>query len=72
MADDDDINLEDGGASAAPSKKGGLGGLFSGLLKWIIIGLAAIIVIVVVVIVTVKITSKNSTQITAIPASEEH
>lgn len=74
MADDEEINLEDGGgdSGAAPAKKGKLGGVLPGLLKWIIIALAAIIVIVVVVIVTVKITSKNSTQATAIPSSEEY
>ena len=72
MADDDEINLDEGGAGSAPEKKRGIGGLLSGLLKWIIIGLAAIIVIVVVVVVTVKITSKNSTQVTAIPTSEEY
>ena len=72
MADDDEINLDDGGSSAAPEKKGGLGGLLPGLLKWIIIALAAIIVIVVVVIVTVKIINKNTTQVTAIPTSEEY
>lgn len=71
MADDDEINLDDGGSST-PEKKGGLGGLLPGLLKWVIIALAAIIVIVVVVVVTVKITSKNSTQVTAIPTSEEY
>ena len=53
MADDDEINLDEGGAGSAPEKKRGIGGLLSGLLKWIIIGLAAIIVIVVVVVVTV-------------------
>ena len=72
MADDDEINLDEGGAGTAPEKKRGIGGLLSGLLKWIIIGLAAIIVIVVVVVVTVKITSKNSTQVTAIPTSDEY
>ena len=72
MADDDDMGLDEGGAGTAPEKKRGIGGLLSGLLKWIIIGLAAIIVIVVVVVVTVKITSKNSTQVTAIPTSEEY
>ena len=60
MADEEDLNLDDGGAAAAPAKKKGLGNLFSGLLKWIIIGVAAVIVIVVVVFVTVKIVSKNS------------
>ena len=62
MADEEDLNLDDGGAAAAPAKKKGLGNLFSGLLKWIIIGVAAVIVIVVVVFVTVKIvTNKSST-----------
>lgn len=74
MADNDDINLDDGGeaSSSSSDKKGGLGGLVSGLLKWIIIGLAAIIVIVVVVVITVKIASKNTSSITAIPSSEEY
>ncbi|MBR5401542.1 MAG: flagellar basal body-associated FliL family protein [Treponema sp.] len=60
MADEEDLNLDEGGDAAAPAKKKGLGNLFSGLLKWIIIAVAAIIVIVVVVFVTVKIVSKNS------------
>ena len=72
MADDDEINLDDGGAGAAPAKKGGLGGILPGILKWVIIGLAAVIVIVVVVVVTVKITSKNIASAGAIPSSEEY
>ena len=43
MADEDEINLDDNGSSSS-EKKGGLGGVFSSLLKWIIIGLSAIIV----------------------------
>lgn len=71
MADEDEINLDDNGSSSS-DKKGGLGGIFPSLLKWIIIGLAAVIVIVVVVVITVKITGKNSTTVTAIPASEKY
>ena len=71
MADEDELNLDDNGSSSS-DKKGGLGGIFPSLLKWIIIGLAAVIVIVVVVVITVKITGKNSTTVTAIPASEEY
>lgn len=71
MADEDEINLDDNGSSSS-DKKGGLDGIFPSLLKWIIIGLAAVIVIVVVVVITVKITGKNSTTVTAIPASEEY
>ena len=59
--DDDDLNLDDGG-SAAPVKKGKLGGIFPSLLKWIIIGLASVIVIVVIVFFTVKIVNKNNSK----------
>ena len=73
MADDDNLNFDDAGSgSAAPEKKGGFGKLLSGMIKWIIIALAAIIIIVVVVVVTVKITNKNKTQVTAIPTSAEY
>jgi len=72
MADDNEINLDEGGDSGSSEKKGGLGGVIPGLLKWVIIALAAIIVIVVVVVITVKITSKNATSVTTIPSSEEY
>ena len=71
MADEDEINLDDSGGSSS-DENDVLGGIFPSLLKWIIIGLAAVIVIVVVVVITVKITGKNSTTVTAIPASEEY
>ncbi len=71
MADNDEINLDEG-ASAAPAKKGKIGGLLPGLLKWIIIAVAAIILIVVVVVVTMKIASKNSSASSNIPISEEY
>ena len=60
MADNDELGLDDGGASSSPAKKGKMGGLLPGLLKWIIIAVAAIILIVVVVFVTVKIATKGS------------
>ena len=70
MADDEELGLDDGGsAGAAPAKKGGLSGLLPNLLKWIIIGVAAIIVIVVVSVITVKIVTKNSTKDSFNPAS---
>lgn len=58
--DDDDLNLDDGGA--APAKKGRMGGVFPNLLKWIIIALAVVIVIVVIVFFTVKIVTKNNSK----------
>lgn len=75
MADDDSIgeSLGDDGVDAGGGKKGGkLGALFSGVLKWVIIGIAATIVIVVVVVVTVKIVSNNKSSVTSIPNSEEY
>ncbi len=72
MADDEGLNNLDEASDAAPEKKGGVGGLLSGFLKWIIIGVAAVIVIVVVVVVTVKIVSKNSTQVNSIPVSTDY
>ena len=72
-ADNENLDIEDGNTgTGTPEKKKGVGGLLSGLLKWIIIALAAIIIIVVVVVVTLKIANKNNTQIQAIPTSEEY
>lgn len=71
-ADDDSLLNEDEGADSAPAKKGGLGGLLSGLLKWIALGLGAIILIVTVVIITNKITNKNGNQVAVMPISEEY
>ncbi|HAK69661.1 MAG TPA: flagellar basal body protein FliL [Treponema sp.] len=61
MADDNDAGdiggLDEG---TEPAKKGGgLKGAFPQLLKWILIGLAAVIFIVTVVVVTVKIVGGN-------------
>lgn len=59
MADNEDINL-DGDGGAAPAKKGKGSGVFAGLLKWIIIGVAAIILIAVVVWGVVMFINHNS------------
>ncbi|MCR4741844.1 MAG: flagellar basal body-associated FliL family protein [Treponema sp.] len=74
MADENDVNLGDeAGEEAVSTKKGGkLGKLFSGFLKWIIIGIAAVIIIVVVVVVTIKIASNNKSSVTSIPSSGEY
>lgn len=72
MADDGEIDLDDNGSSDSSSKKKGVGGLVPGLLKWVIIGLAAVIVIVVVVFITIKIAGNNNSSVTAIPISEEY
>ncbi len=62
MADDEDLGLGDDVSSPAPSKKGGVGGVITGFLKWIILGIAAIIVIVVVSFITVKLVTGNSSK----------
>ena len=75
MADDnaDDLGAGDLGGDGAPAKKGGgLKGVFPALLKWILIGLAAVIFIVAVVFVAVKIMTGNGKQQTAIPIGEEY
>lgn len=70
MADDDDLDMGDeGGAPAA--KKGGSGFLPT-LLKFVALGLGAVILIVTVVIVTMKIMGGNSTQQAVVPVTEEY
>lgn len=75
MADKDDAVMpeDDGGESSGPAKKsGGLGALLPGLLKWVAIGLGAIILIVTVVVVTVNIMGNNKPPAQAIPTGQEY
>lgn len=75
MADEDAAgNLDDGmDGDAAPSKKaGGLKGALPQLLKYILIGVAAVIFIVTIVIITNLIMNKGGKSQTAIPVSEEY
>lgn len=70
MADDEELNLDEGGAGvAAPAKKGGLSGLLPNLLKWVVIGIASIIVIVVVSFITIKFALKGQANNTFNPAN---
>ncbi len=75
MADDnaaDDLGAGELGGGDAPAKKGGLKGAFPGLLKWILIGLAAVIFIITVVFVATKIMTGNGSSQTVVPISEEY
>ena len=74
MADEDEgLGLDEGGEGGAAPAKGGKGLLVPGLLKWVAIGLAAIILIVTVVVITMKIVGGNNTGTTAaIPMTEEY
>lgn len=77
MADDNDLDLnDDAGAddlASASSKKGkGIGGILPMLLKWVAIGLAAIILIVTVVVITMKVIGGNQSVAQTVPISEEY
>ena len=72
MADDDDVGLDEGEGSAPAKKGGGMGGLLPTLLKWVAIGLGAIILIVTVVIITMKIVGGNTSGQAPIPVAEEY
>lgn len=74
MADEDEgLGLDDGGDAGAAPAKGGKGLVIPGLLKWVAIGLAAVILIVTVVVVTMKVVGGNNTGTNAaIPMTEEY
>lgn len=73
MADDDSLNLDDDAGEAAPSKKrGGGGGFLPTLLKWVALGLGAIILIVTIVVITMKIVGGNSAAQAVVPVTEEY
>lgn len=73
MADEDEgLGLDEGGDSGASSSKGGRGLFIPGLLKWIAIGLAAIILIVTVVVITMKVVGGNNAGTPAVPMTEEY
>jgi len=73
MADDDSLNLDDEAGEAAPSKKrGGGGGFLPTLLKWVALGLGAVILIVTIVVITMKIVGGNSSAQAVVPVTEEY
>ncbi|MDE7139920.1 MAG: flagellar basal body-associated FliL family protein [Treponemataceae bacterium] len=72
MADDDDLDMGDDDGASAPKKGGGGGGFLPTLLKFIALGLGAVILIVTVVIVTMKIMGGNSSQQMTVPVTEEY
>jgi flagellar FliL protein len=75
MSDSDDLDLDSGDApesGGAPKKRGGgLGGLLPTILKFVAIGLGALVFIVTVCIITVNILNKGGKSQTVItdPAS---
>ena len=76
MGDDfDDKNAAEftEGAEVSERPKGKIAGkAILGLLKWIAIGLGAVIFIIVLVVVTVSILNKQAKPMTAVPTSAEY
>jgi flagellar FliL protein len=70
MSDHDDIDLDGGDApAAAPKKASGLSSLLPNLLKFVAIGLGALIFIVTVTVITVNIVNKGGQSQTVIPSA---
>jgi flagellar FliL protein len=69
MSDDNELDLDGGeaagGESSAPKKASGLGALLPNLLKFVAIGLGALIFIVTVAVVTFNIMQKGGKSTTA-------
>jgi len=62
MSDSDDLDLDSGeahGADSAPKKASGLGAILPNILKFVAIGVGALVFIVTVVIITVNIINKG-------------
>ena len=75
MADDaaaGDLREDMGAEASTTSKGGGLKGALPGLLKYILIGVAAVIFIVTIVVVTNLIMNKGGKSQTAIPVGQEY
>lgn len=72
MADDDEINLDDGGTGSAPAQKKSFSSGLLKILRLVGIAVAAIIVIVVVAWVTGEIRENRQTNAGPIQTSEEY
>lgn len=69
---DDDLGLDEGGASAPAGKGGGLGSVLPNILKWVAIAIGAIILIGTVSFVVVKLVTSNTTNMQTIPVAGEY
>ena len=71
MSDSDDLDLEGGDAPAldAPKKASGLAALLPNLLKFVAIGIGALIFIITVSVITYNILNKGGQSQTAIPTN---
>jgi flagellar FliL protein len=62
----------EGGDSGKKKKSGGLGGLLPNLLKFIALGLGAVVLIVTVAVITYSIMNKGGKNQTVVPQSESY
>jgi flagellar protein FliL len=71
MSDNDDLNLDgdDSAGSSSPKKASGLAALLPNLLKFVAIGLGALIFIVTVSVITYNILNKGGQSQTMIPSA---
>ena len=70
MSDSDNLDLDDAAPASAPKKaSGGLSALLPNLLKFVAIGLGALIFIVTVTVITVNIVNKGGSSQTVIPSA---
>jgi len=74
MSDGDDLNLdgEDAAGASAPKKPSGLAALLPNLLKFVAIGLGALIFIVTVSVITYNILNKGGQSQTVIPSALDY
>jgi flagellar FliL protein len=76
MSDEQEVNIEEGAAEgdagAAGEKKKGGGGLMVNLLKFIAIGLGALIFIVTVAVITFNIMNKGGKSQTVVPQTDSY
>jgi flagellar FliL protein len=66
---DDNLDLDGPAPSSAPKKASGLSALLPNLLKFVAIGLGALIFIVTVTVITVNIVNKGGSSQTVIPSA---
>jgi flagellar FliL protein len=75
MGDDDGLDLggeDSAGVDSTSKKSGGIAGLLPNLLKFVAIGLGALIFIVVVVVITVRIIGGGGESQTSIDPTQEY
>jgi flagellar protein FliL len=74
MADSDDLGLgeDSGGEDLGRKKSGGAKAIIPTILKWVAIGVAAVIFIVTICVIVVSIMNKGGKQQTVVPVSQEY